>query len=306
MSMNGTRTADGHTVAGTFFFLWGLWWMIISFAVYLWSTVQVKNKPHNTSTKRTTPVIEGSWIMTPFFPKYLRLLEPILKVLLPLIGCTTLLFFNIDTKPGSAVPTPYKLNFEDGEFSHVVERLYHCALYTPFLVSGVLDFFSAFQCLPIGWSHLFFSFAFFNEAWLIKWHHITVTPLYGVVHNAVIITSLTCGASAILRLFGTRNIQVNALLAGGLLLHGTWYIQIGSLITTKKMHWYQESENNVMFIALLFTAHVVCIVLFMVGGFLLMRSIIKCFSKCTAKSDKLNDADTEKLINHKNGTEEDE
>ena len=79
----------GHCIAGTFFLLYGLWW---AFAA-VWLDIKKSTSPATKAEKLRASLKNKSWMPLPCCPKIP--LEPIFKIVLPLLAILPEAFFDI-------------------------------------------------------------------------------------------------------------------------------------------------------------------------------------------------------------------
>lgn len=283
-----TGNPAGHTVAGTFYLIWGLWWMLMSFWIYFHEP-QRRVHLHTSRSESSLDLgallnknVSGdslaykSWIPQPVRSQIP--LEPLMKILLPALGIFVETF--LDIKPDDSGHNrlrvfTYQVHFDAacGEFLHL-NRLYHISLYLAFVVSGIVDLLSQFLELPRLTSQLFLCFAFYCQTVLFS-YHVHGRFLFNVaVHQLLTIIVIATAVFATLRMLDPRNLLFNAGIAGGMIIQGTNLIQAGSLIygDTK---WNPVSHNNPKFIAVVTTWHVLGTGLFMIAVFVVMRKALQ-------------------------------
>lgn len=115
-----------------FFFAWGAWWCLCLFSTYVGCL----------ASKR--PFVTRGWWGLPCSPARLRglPLEPLVKVALPLVGILGELWLGHDSFR--------VLYLEDGHFTDHLNDWQHAAMYTCFVVSGVVDLLGHALGLPQG------------------------------------------------------------------------------------------------------------------------------------------------------------
>ena len=271
--------------AGTFYIIWGLWWMFISFWTFLKEPQVVKSDPYASKSEfcpavhhSDDPLTWRSWIPQPFWPKIP--LEPIVKVVLPGLGIIAETFFDVQPD-GSGhnrlVAVVYVLVYDQPSEQYInLDRLYHISLYLAFLISGVVDLLSLLLKLPSRTSQLFMCFALYCET-LLFFAHIPGRRTFNKgIHLLLLLFITATAVFATLRMFNPRNLLINSGLAGAMILQGTNLIQAGSLLYGSRK-WNPNGNNNPKFIAAATTWHLLGTGLFMILVFVVMRAILfKC------------------------------
>jgi hypothetical protein len=160
-------TTAGHVVSGSFFILWGLWWMIGSISLHLWHHFNLKL----TSTAyKETNLKKSSNIPICCDPAYKWPMEPVLKILLPFLAVLIELTLEAD-KDGKFYFYHLNIHTNDGRFNYnTIVRLHHIAMHSFFILSGFIDIFALCTSLPKLFPRVFLSFAFLIELYLFIYH----------------------------------------------------------------------------------------------------------------------------------------
>ena len=304
-----TRMASlaGHIIPGCFFLIYGVWWAIISF----WTSLRLRSDTKKPSKHKKSDGISvyrydrslsrKSWIPQPFCRRIP--LEPILKILLPLMGVIVEEFF---TYEGSAndgnqhlttiVYTPVK----DGHFTGL-GKLQHITMYSVFLTSGIIDLLSLCVHLPRHTSQLFLTLAFLAEALLFYFHIDSEAGwLNTVVHWILAVIILICVVFATLRILQSTNLFINTGFAYSVILQGTWFIQGGYLMFPfdRNKPWlipFQKDESTshssrhdaVMFTVVCLVCHIFGLALFLLVLWITMRCLTVRRNKKVGKGQVL-------------------
>ena len=290
-----------HT--GAFILIWGLSWLLGSYWIHF--TQQMKHLTSSTSTKpiATVSLLKEkrndsalsfkSWLPLPCCPRVP--LEPIFKIILPGIGIFVegfLAFQNFDGKLKLTF-SPLKLVYlETTQELSGMDRVQHISLYLAFTVSGVVDCISLCFKMPRATDKIFMTFAFIVEYLLFAFHLHGRNTFNTDVHKLLMYFVMSCIVFSTLRLLASRNLFINAGLAGSMILQGTHLCQAGWLLFggTK---WNPEGSNNIKFLAALTVWHLLCVGMFMVVVYIVMRAVLRWRGKLqsTDCSISTNDSD---------------
>ena len=269
--------------SGAFILIWGLSWLFGSYWVHFTQQTKQLNsstKPIGTvlslfMEKRNDPLSFKSWLPLPCCPKVP--LEPIFKLVLPGIGIFVegfLAFKNFDGKLKLTFAPLKLIYFETFQEFSGMDRVQHISLYLAFAVSGVVDCISLCFRLPRVTDKIFLTFAFIVEYLLFAFHLHGRNTFNTDVHKLLMYFVMSCIVFSTLRLLTSRNLFINAGLAGSMILQGTHLCQAGWLLYggTK---WNPGSSNNIKFIASLTVWHLLAVGLFMVAVFIAMRAVLR-------------------------------
>ena len=271
----------GHVLPGSLFLIYGFWWAVITF----WTHLSSKGAQKSSKTKRegsTSSVASffeyrrehglsrKSWLPQMFCPRVP--LEPIIKIVLPLLGIFAEAFFDVvDDGTGPHVKAKVVKVFEDGHLAGL-GKVHHITMYAGFALSGIVDIFSQFIKVPRHTSQVFLSLAFWIEGLLFYFHTHGRDPLNTQIHWILTIVIFSCGIFTLLRMLQPTNLLINAGLASSILLQGTWFIQAGHILF-RWNNWLQTSDSSdgdgdnheaVMLISACFTWHLIGIAVLMV------------------------------------------
>ena len=277
----------GHVIPGLFFFIHGLTWSLFSFWVHLSTPGKPSNVPNKGKSrqtrishslsyghfKREMELNRKSYIPQPFCRNIP--MEPIIKVLLSLLGMLIELF--ILEKDGKA------------EFKPIVGsdsiRIHHVTMYCGFFLSGLVDLITLFVKVPRNTTKLFLTLAFVIEG-LLFWFHQDEddnSVVLSAAHLLLFLPIMTCALFSGLRMLSTINLLINVGLSYGLLLQGSWFIQLGIVVHRTNV-WDFTSYNQVMLLVSIFSWHLMSIFCFLFVLFIIMSAAIKSSSVCHRSS----------------------
>lgn len=143
----------GHIVPGSFFLIWGIYWVLATFHAYL-----------QTAAARRS-FFPRAWYLCPWGTSWMRQLplEPIIKIVLPCIGILGELWLGH--------PSWRTLIGPDKKF--VVDNIndwQHSTMYACFAASGLTDLLGHLSQLPSGLDRAFLGLAFLCEGLLLAFH----------------------------------------------------------------------------------------------------------------------------------------
>lgn len=299
----------GHVLPGSIFLVFGLWWAFIS----MWTHLKIgsgtqkhpRTKPNKESTKpavvsffeykRDHGLSRKSWLPQPFCVRVP--LEPILKLLIPFVGIIAEAFMDVVNVNGHPKIEwkLYKLYDENGNLNDL-GKPHHITMYSAFLLSGIIDLLSLVIKFPRHTGQLFASMAFWIEGILFYFHTECRTKLDVQVHFILTIVIFGCAIVAMLRMIQATNLLINIAFSFGVILQGTWFIQIGHTLYPPSGKKWDEGSNpcqsnsisvtsngphNVsMLISAFLTWHIVGIALFLLLLWVVLRLVVKskvCF-----------------------------
>ena len=227
----------GHLLIGVIFLVYGGWWIFAS----IW--LNIREKFNLTRRVKDINIDHKSFI--PFFCAPRWPIEPILKIILPAFAVCASIFFTGDAD-GHFKPEVWHIYNEHHKFNKMVS-LHHMTMYSCFLLSGVIDLLSLCGRYLKHVPQIFFALAFLVES-MVFYFHITIDndrgPLERLTHTLLIYSIVACLVFALLRLWQTTNIIINAGLAVSLTLQGTWFIEIGTVLK-----WNGTTNENMFLVA---------------------------------------------------------
>lgn len=292
----------GHVIPGCFFLVHGFVWALLSMWMQLNSRVtnpSKKNKRESSTNPTTASFFEykrdhglgrKSWIPLPCCTRVP--VEPIIKIVLALIGIIVEAFFDIKKTNVKGdlhlVAEVYHVYTSDGKLNDLA-KLHHITMYGAFLLSGIIDIVTIFIKLPRQTSMITFSVAFWVEWMLFYSHSDANDALNKNIHFLLTLVIFSCVVFAALRLLHASHLLINLGLAFSIFLQGTWFIQVGAtlypatgtnvLIESWKSHGeeHDTSHRVTMFVYSLFTWHVILIII----SLLVLWVVLSCFMRST-------------------------
>ena len=274
---------------GTFFLIYGLWWMFCAYWIHFTCWRKSSNSSRSNSNLQSDlfkicahdpndPLAHKSWIPQPFLKRIP--IEPIAKVVLPGLGVFVELVLNVkfdEHGKSYLIPWHYRVTFEDGQFLDL-NRFYHMCLYSTFVLSGIIDLVSLCVKLPWVTSQLYLCFALYCESLLFSFHVHGRNLFNNSVHQLLLIFVMATAFFSTLRMLTSRNLFINAGFAGSMTLQGTHLIQAGWILYGGT-RWRLDSHENVKFMTALSVWHLLGVSLFMLTTFVIMRAILHRLSK---------------------------
>ena len=286
----------GHVLPGCFFLIYGIIWAILSMWMQLKSRVtspSKKSKRESSTTPTTVSFFEykrdhglgrKSWIPFPCCSQVP--IEPILKIILALVGIIVEAFFDFvktnvqgDQRLVAIVYQVYRI---DGTLNDLA-KLHHITMYGGFLLSGIIDIVTIFIKLPRQTSTIAFSVAFWVEWMLFYSHSDSNDALNKSMHFLLTLVIFSCVIFAALRLLHASHLLINLGLAFSIFLQGTWFVQVGATLyppsgsnvlleTLKKPG---ASHSVTMYVYAVFTWHVMLIII----SLLVLWVVLSCFMR---------------------------
>ena len=285
----------GHVIPGSFFVLCGILWCINSILYHLKAKPVQNSKgegeecrrkkerqPKSPSSssffelRRQHDLTHKSWIPI----TWTRIpVEPLIKILLPMLGIVVETFFDLIYKEGKEqlVFSVYSLKDDNGVLNDM-GKFHHILMYGGFMLSGIVDLLSICVKFPKQTSMLFLTLAFGVEALLFSLHTLGRDTFNIEVHFLLLLSILSCVVFTFLRNFYATNIIVNLGVGSSVLLQGVWFIQAGYILfggfiresssTSDKLH-----HRYFMFIAACFAWNLFAIA---VGNLVLWVAMSAC------------------------------
>lgn len=177
----------GHFLPGCVFIIWGSWWAYNACLLHLWR-------------RSRQPIRSQAW-----YPLAgARLVEPILKVVLPFIAVSIELYFD-HLKEGfqhlyCVQGTKYAGRFAGDN----INNWQHAAIYPAFVLSGLVDLISTKVPVPPGTNHAFLGVAVAIEAFLMGTHE-KHEPQDKMVHFLLFVAMLLCLVAVLTELHAPYN-----------------------------------------------------------------------------------------------------
>lgn len=203
-------------------------------------------------------------------------IEPVIKIVLPLIGIIAEAFFDVENKGDGphVVAKVFRVFDSDGHLAGL-GKLHHITMYGAFAVSGIIDIISLFIKFPRHTSQLFLSLAFWVEGVLFYFHTHGRDPLNIQIHWILTVLIFLCGTLSLVRMLQPTNLLINIGLASSIFLQGTWFIQAGHILFRwNKKNWFTHASDSseddgdnheaIMLVSACFTWHLILVSLFLV------------------------------------------
>ncbi|XP_068225904.1 transmembrane protein 45B-like isoform X2 [Palaemon carinicauda] len=214
-------------------------------------------------------ILYASWLMFHVFTKYFLGQRAV-------AGTTT--------RENGSSPTAYKreliTGFEDGVFVHY-GNAQHMTMYSFFGMSGAFDIL-VFRGLraPPNLDYITLIIAFAIEALLFGYHLHGRTPLDIQVHMFMLYAIIFCAVATAIEMMYKRKVLPALMRVYFVMLQGTWFIQVGSILymplTTP---WDENSHTHMMLATVLFCCHIGGVFLLMASvGWILSRRVKKMLS----------------------------
>lgn len=282
--------------------VYGVWWNFVCLWMHLKEGTQDPQRRASSSNRKTGSLHfassnnrkeylrQRSWIPQPCCPCFP--LEPALKIALgTLLVLSEALGDIIRDRSGHFHFNfePYSIYGDDGSFTELA-KLQHITIYTVFVLSGIIDILSLFTKLPSRTSLMFLSIAFLAQAMLLNFHTIGTDDISVLLHWLLTVTAYTSTFLSLLRLISTTNFSINIGFACSIMLQGTWLIQIAYILyppsgkrwikvgnasaTLNGSQHGQDPEgrhNPTMFVTACFVWHLICIAIFSLLLWVLLR-----------------------------------
>jgi hypothetical protein len=227
----------GHIVPGTFFIIWGTWWLIATFHYYLRAAAARRQ-----FTCR-------SWYPVFFGPEWLRSvpLEPLVKITLPFFGVLGELWLGHESWRTLHAP--------DGKFvTDNINDWQHSTMYSTFMTSGAVDLIGHFLDAPPGTERAFLGLAYLSQFLLLVFH-LKGPPIEIMVH---LILALQVGSTVVaicVEAASPRSIVVATLRPVLTLLQGVWWIQTAYIMYVSDPAFDPEEMGGTMMTPVLLVAH---------------------------------------------------
>ena len=276
----------GHLIPGSFFFFYGLVWSVLSFWLHLTSSSKSTNPQNKSKTrqtrsssaltfgnfKREIELSRKSYIPQPHFRTVP--MEPIIKMALSFVGIIVELFFVVKDD---------HLKFKRVTSSDF-GRVQHITMYSGFFLSGLIDLIALFVKVPRNTTKLFLALAYIIEG-LLFWFHQGEDDgvLLYMAHFLLVPAVMTCAVFSGLRMLSPVNLLINTGLSYGILLQGTWLVQVGLLIHRRQL-WDFDSLDQSTFLVAMFSWHLMALFTLVFVLFVVMTAVIKSNSMCHRSS----------------------
>lgn len=248
-------TLMGHVLPGILFVVWGSWW---AYNVCLRSVVSVRNKM----------VFESQ----PFyrFPRErMSLLEPVLKIVLPIIAMSMELYFDHLSEGFQHLYCP-EGTIHAGEFAgDNVNNWQHASSYPAVITSGIVDLLSRVVKLPPGVNRAF-SALWIGIMGFLMFVHEKHEALDKMVHWLLAVAMLFAFVCAMLEVYATKSPVVSMSKSVTTILVGAWLIQIGKAMYAGGPEWTQSRSVGAMLAPVFFCMILLLIAVSVLGLYVIL------------------------------------
>ena len=221
----------GHIGPGSLFILWGVWW---AYNVCLRAAVTASNNLAFSS---------NSWYRFP--SKRFQLVEPCLKIILPVIALSMELLLDHLNEP-----SPYQAMFcpkgtkRAGEFAgENLNNWQHASSYPAVIASGLVDLLSHYVELPPGVPRAFSSLWIGIMVFLMFVHEKS-EALDKMVHWLLAVSMLLAFVFQVAEVAHPRSIIVSMGKAASTVFVGAWLVEIGVVMYTGRAAWTNEASRS--------------------------------------------------------------
>jgi len=263
----------GHAVPGSFFLLYGIWWIFISYWHYFY-TRPISSRVSKARLKKENELSRRSTLPTPCCPKLP--VESLFKIALSFCGILVETLFNWD---GHIVFDPIRVHDEE-DFS----RMQHATMYSFFLLSGIIDMCIYCVRIPKNTTKLFLAMAFFIEGLLFYFHTEHRDELNQRAHLILTLAIFGCTICAAARMYVSDSLLLNAGLGFFITFQGSWFYQVATVLYGKNHRSWMKNEMSPMYMGLAASWHMMIISVFMLTVWIVMAHLIKntAFQKLTS------------------------
>ena len=262
----------GHAVPGSFFLLYGIWWIFISYWHYFY-TRPSGSRVSKAKVKKENELNRRSTLPTPCCPKIP--LESLGKIALSFCGILVETLFNWH---GAVTFDPINLHSHE-DFS----RMQHTTMYSFFLLSGVVDMCIYCVRIPKNSTKLFLALAFFIEGMLFYFHTELRDELNQRSHFILTVSIFGCTVCAAARMYTSDSLLLNAGLGFFITLQGSWFYQVAVVLYGKHSDNWAKDEMSPMYMGFAVSWHVMFIAVSMMVVWIVMAHLTKntAFQKFT-------------------------
>lgn len=254
----------GHAVPGSFFLLYGIWWIFVSYLHYFY-TRPISSRASKAKLKRENEINRRSTLPTPCCPRLP--LESLCKILLSFCGILVETLFN--WKNG-VVFDPIRVHSHE-DFS----RMQHTTMYSFFLLSGIVDMCIYCVRIPRNSTKLFLALAFFIEGMLFYFHTENRDELNQRAHLILTLSIFGCTICAAARIYISDSLLLNAGLGFFITLQGSWFYQVAFVLYGKYSDEWTDDEMSPMYMGFAASWHVMVIAVLMMIGWIIMANLTK-------------------------------
>ncbi|RWS14039.1 transmembrane protein 45B-like protein, partial [Dinothrombium tinctorium] len=230
----------GHIIPGTFFSLFAVRWLCLTFDRYF--KVLLRKQYSQECSFRCTATYGCSYCPN-------KPCEGYLKIVAALFGMISEIF----------------TAFKHGRFTEM-GNLQHTTMYFFFGFNGFVDVLTFHRFpIPDGADYLTLAIACFVEASLFYFHLHLHTPLELIVHKLLLIAIVASLVSCLIELRYRNNVLSAIFRSMSALLQGTWFYQVGFILYNPipgAIEWKTESHYEMMLITAIFCWHIAGVMLF--------------------------------------------
>lgn len=259
-------TMMGHILPGTLFVVWGSWW---AYNVCLRCAVMSHNKIAFQSS---------AWYKFPTQLKGGRMIEPILKILLPLIALSMELYLDHLSEGFQRLYCP-KGTMHEGEFAgDNVNNWQHASSYPAVIASGVVDILAyTVVPLPPGVQRAF-SALWIGIMSFLMFVHEKHEVLDKMVHWLLAVAMFIGFFFQSLEMYAPSSPIVSLGKATSTLFVGAWLIQIGRILYSGAPQWTHSRGTGAMLAPVFF-----CMIFLMICiSVLVLYMVLSYFQKRNA------------------------
>lgn len=276
----------GNVYPGCFFIAYGLTWCILS----IWFQLTLnKKKTQNLTQEIVIDLQRKSWLPVCLFPRFP--LEPIFKIVLPAVGIFIEAFIDYRTDENGEKTLTWRVFhvYDEQGFVRDQGKLNHITMESAFLVSGIVDLLTLFVRLPALTSKVSLSLAFFTQLIISYVHSHGQNEFYTILHSITAFIFLISFFFSLIRISTPSNRFINLGLGSSILLLGTWFIQVGYLLSSgficsqegmsvhheeHGMSEHEDDEPNTHELRLFFAEAFACHILLNIVGNLVLWVIL--------------------------------
>ena len=270
---------EGHVIPGIFFVIYGLWWLLNTYVLHFWNRngSSSSGKVNRAGLRREYEINRRSWLSLPCCPRVH--LEPVVKVLLSIIGIIVELLFNVVPDPDHEGQTKIivKVYLTIHGDDPPVAKLQHATMYAFFMISGIVDLLSLLVRIPKKTGQLFLSIAFLMEG-LLFYFHVDERKMLDVrVHYILTLAIFGCAIASLARMYSGTNLFINLSLSFAIIYQGVWFIQAATIMYGRnKASWDWTNHHHSMLVALIGAWHVMMVSVFMLASWSIVHLVLRC------------------------------
>lgn len=252
-------TLIGHVLPGCLFVLWGSWW---AYNACLRCACSGPNRAMFRSS---------SWYK---MPGRWSLVEPVLKIVLPLVALSMELYFDHMSEGFQYMYCP-KGTKHEGEFAgDNLNNWQHAASYPAVIVSGIVDLLSLVVEFPNGLTHAFTSLVFGIMSFLMLLHE-KHEALDKAVHWLLAVAMGLAFLFIVLEMKAKNSAVVSMGKGVSTIFVGAWLIQIGRYMYTDMPEWTKSKGLGAMMAPVFFCMTFLLICVCVTGLYVVLVLLVK-------------------------------